>query len=397
MKYNFDEIIDRKGTNSMNIDGFRQYIFHDDGTMKFPYKDEEFIRMWVADMEFSTPPEIIEAMKQRLDKKIFGYTKVFDPKFYEAFKNWTEKKYGWSCEKKDLVTSPGIIPALYELTDYICKPDEKVLILTPSYSFFKHAVDYNHLELVCSDLINEDGYYTIDFDDFDKKAKDEKVKLCIFCNPHNPSGRVWSEEELIKVGNICKENNVWLISDEIHCDILRNNQKHIPFAKLFPDNDRIITCMATTKTFNMAGLMFSSIIIPNKSLMNIWHERHFESDNPLSIAAAQAAYMYCEDWLEQFKVYLDNNFKFTEEYLKENLPKAIFKIPEATYLAWVNISAYVNKNENLPLLFAKKAGVLLEGGNMFVQNSEGFIRLNLACPRKTLEEGLKRICGLLNK
>ncbi|HMM23160.1 MAG TPA: PatB family C-S lyase [Selenomonadales bacterium] len=395
MRYNFDEIIDRKGTNAMNTDGFREYIFQASDDMVFPYADDEFIRMWVADMEFATPPEIIQAVKDRLDKRIFGYTKVFDPDYYRTFAAWAERHYCWTFEKEHLVTSPGIIPALYELVEYICKPDEKVLIVTPSYAFFKHAVDYNHLELVNSDLINQQGYYTMDFDDLAAKAKDEKVSLCIFCNPHNPSGRVWTPEELKKFGEICLKNNLWIISDEIHCDLLRNGKVHTPLAKLFPQTDRIITCMAPSKTFNMAGLMFSNIIIPNKELRAVWKARHYSFENPLSIAAAQAAYRHGDDWLKELKNYLDGNFAFTKQYLESHLPKAVFRIPEATYLAWVNITAYLPSEENLSLYFANNAGVLLEGGNMFVANSDGYIRLNLACPRSVLEEGLKRICNML--
>lgn len=397
MNYNFDEIIERKGTNAMNTDGFREYIFHAPQTMKFPYADDEFIRMWVADMEFATPPEVVQAIKDRADKRIFGYTKVFDPEYYKAFSAWTEKLYGWTFPKEHLVTSNGIIPALYELAEYICKPDEKVLILTPSYAYFKYAADYNGIETVCSDLLENDGHYTMDFEDISRKAMDEKVSLCIFCNPHNPTGRVWSEEELKKVGQICLENGLFIISDEIHCDLLRTGLTHIPMAKLFPETDRIITCMAPSKTFNMAGLMFSNIIIPNDGLREIWKQRHYSFDNPLSIAAAQAAYLHGEAWLRQLKEYLDSNFEFTRQYLAEHLPKAVFRIPEATYLAWVNISPYVSKDVELPLYFANNAGVLLEGGNMFVANSDGYIRLNLACPRVMLAEGLKRICDLLNK
>lgn len=396
MKYDFDEIIDRKGTNAMNTEGFREYIFHAPASMRFPYNDDEFIRMWVADMEFATPPEIIEVIKERLDKRIFGYTKVFDPNYYLSFVNWTKEHYNWTFEKEQLVTSPGIIPALYELVEYICQPDEKILIFTPSYAFFKHAADYNHIELVCSDLVNKQGHYTIDFDDLEKKVKDEKVSLCIFCNPHNPSGRVWTPEELKNFGKFCLENNVWIISDEIHCDLLRNGEVHTPLAKLFPQTDRIITCMAPSKTFNMAGLMLSNVIIPNKELRDVWQARHYGFENPLSIVAAQAAYQYGSEWLKQLKIYLDDNFAFVKEYLDQHLPNAMFRIPEATYLAWVDISAYLPEEENLPLYFANKAGVLLEGGNMFVANSDGYIRLNLACPRSTLAEGLKRICVALN-
>ena len=397
MKYNFDEVIDRKNTNCMNTDGWREYIFHAPRDQKFPFPDEEYVRMWIADMEFATPPCIIDAMKERLDKRIFGYTKIFDPAYFAAFSNWCKSRYGWTPEEKDLVTSPGIIPALFELVGYICQPDEKVLILTPSYAYFKHAADHNHIELVCSDLINENGYYTMDYADIEAKAKDPKVKLCIFCNPHNPSGRIWTEEELRKFGDICLANDVLVISDEIHCDLIRTGLRHTPLAKLYPGSDRIITCMAPSKTFNMAGLMFSNIIIPHAETMRVWKARHYDFENPLSIAAAQAAYEQGGEWLAELKLYLDDNFKFTKEYFAEHLPKAVFRISEATYLGWVDIGAYVKEGEDLPLLFANEAAVLLEGGDMFVQNSDTYIRLNLACPRATLAEGLRRICYLLNK
>lgn len=396
MKYNFDEVIDRSGSNSMNTDGFREYIFHDT-TLEFPFPDSEFTRMWIADMEFATPPEVVQGIQDRLNKRIFGYTKVFDPGYYEAFKNWCEAKYGWHCEKKDLVTSPGIIPALYELTGHICAEDEKVLILTPSYAYFKHAADFNHRELVCSDLINDKGYYTIDFADFEEKAKDPKVRLMILSNPHNPSGRVWSAEELEKMGEICRANDVWIISDEIHCDLIRLGQKHIPMDKVMPDYEKLVTCMAPSKTFNMAGLMFSNIIIKDAGLMARWKERHYDFENPLSIAGAQAAYECGAEWLEEMRAYLDENFRFTKAYLEEHLPKAIFRIPEATYLAWVDISAYLEPDVDIPMYFATEAKVLLEGGNMFVQNSDRYIRLNLACPRAMLETGLAKICAVLPK
>lgn len=391
--YNFDEIIDRRHTNAMNTDGFRSYIFKADESMEFPYKNEEFIRMWVADMEFATPDVIIEGIKERLDKRIFGYTRIFEKSYYEAFANWCHKRYGWTFEQKDLVTSNGIIPALYELVEHICAKDEKVLFLSPSYAYFKYAAEYNNREYICSDLICEEGYYKIDFDDLEYKAADSNTKLFIFCNPHNPSGRVWNEEELKRISEIVEKHNLWVISDEIHCDLLRQEQNHIPLGKIMYEYDRLITCMAPSKTFNIAGLMISNIIIRNEELKNIWLARHYNFDNPLSIAATQAAYEKGELWLEELCDYLDGNFNFTAQYLAEHLPKSKFKISEATYLAWVDLSEYFEKDEDLPMFFAYKAGVLLEGGNMFVQNADGFIRLNLACPRAILEEGLKRICN----
>lgn len=394
--YNFDEIIDRRHTNALNTDGFRDYIFHADETMTFPYKDEEFIRMWVADMEFATPEVVIDGIRERLNKRIFGYSRVFEKSYYDAFNGWCMKKYGWSFDRKELVMSNGIIPALFELVEYICKPDEKVLFLTPSYAYFKYAADFSKREYVCSDLINEDGYYKIDYDDLEKKAADEKTTLLIFCNPHNPSGRVWKEEELEKVAKIVEKHQLWVISDEIHCDLLRLGQHHTPLGKVMPDYKRLITCMAPSKTFNLAGMMISNVIIRDEDMRKIWLDRHYNFDNPLSIAAAQAAYEKGDEWLQELRAYLDGNFEFTVNYLKEHLPKAKCRISEATYLAWVDLSAYFEPDEHLPLFFAYKAGVLLEGGNMFVQSSDGFIRLNLACPRATIEEGLRRICEAVN-
>ncbi len=394
--YNFDEIIDRKHTNSFNVEGFREYIFHADENMVFPYKDEEFIRMWVADMDFATPDVIIDAIKTRLDKRIFGYTKVFEKSYYEAFAKWCKIRYDWTFNAHELVTANGIVPAIYELVNYICAKEDKVLFLTPSYANFKYAADRNESEFLCSDLINNDGYYAIDFEDLAEKASNKEVKLFIFCNPHNPSGRVWSEEELKKLASIIEKNNIWVISDEIHCDLLRKNKQHIPLAKIMPDYKRIITAMAPSKTFNLAGMMLSNILIRDEGLRDIWHRRHGILENPLSVAAVQAAYEHGSAWLEELVDYLDSNFELVENYLKEHLPKAKFRISEATYLAWIDLNAYFDESEDLSTFFAYNAGVLLEGGTMFVQNGSGFIRLNLACPKSTVLEGIKRICTAVN-
>ncbi|MFK7771687.1 MAG: MalY/PatB family protein [Saprospiraceae bacterium] len=391
MKYNFDEIINRQGTNAMSTDGFREYLFEDSDELDLPCEKEDLISMWIADMEFGTAPEIIKGIQERLSQRILGYSQIFDPKYAEAFLNWTKSRYDWTFEEEHLVTSPGVVPALFDLIPYICQPDEQLLIMTPSYAFFKHCADYNKIEMVTSDLICEDGYYSIDFEDFRKKAAEEKVTLTILCSPHNPTGRVWTATELKKIGEICLENSVTIIADEIHCDLLRKEKTFVPIAKLFPDTDQIITCMSPSKTFNLAGLQFANIIIPNNELREMWNHHHLPLDNPLSIAAAQAAYADGQDWLDELSDYLDDNFIFLEKFLLEYLPKAKFNISEATYLAWINVGSYFPKEENLTLFFANKAGVLLEGGNMFVANSDGYIRLNLACPRARLEEGLEKI------
>lgn len=391
MKYDFDTIIDRRNTNAMSVEGFRGYLFNENDQLDFQCADDEFISMWIADMEFVSPPEVIDAIRDRLDHGIFGYSQIFDPNYKRVFLNWTKSHYDWQFNTEHLFTSQGVIPALFDLVDYICEPDEKVLIMTPSYAFFKLAADANKVELVTSDLIYNDGDYTIDFEDFKSKAEDEKVTLCIFCSPHNPTGRVWTDDELQQFGEICLENNVMIISDEIHCDLLRSGKTFTPLAKLFPKSDQIITFMAPSKTFNMAGFMIANIIISNNELRAIWKRTQGPLDNPLSIVASQAAYTHGAAWLTQLKIYLDANFEFLKTYLEEHLPKAIFEIPESTYLAWVNVGAYLPNEENLTLFFANNAGVLLEGDNMFVANGKDHIRLNLACPRTRLEQGLNQI------
>ena len=262
--------------------------------------------------------------------------------------------------------------------------------------FRSYAAEFNKRDYVCSDLRYEGGRYSVDFEDLEAKAAQKNHTLLILCNPHNPSGRVWTGEELERLAEIIEKNDLWVISDEIHCDLLRRDQKHIPLGKVMPDYKRLITCMAPSKTFNLAGMMISNIIIRDEGLRAVWLDRHYNFDNPLSIAAAQAAYEKGEPWLEELRIYLDENFRLTGEYLRENLPKAKYLPSEATYLAWVDLKEYFEPDENLPLFFAYEAGVLLEGGNMFVQNSDGFIRLNLACPKATLKEGLRRICQAVN-
>lgn len=398
-KYNFDEIIERRNTNALNTDGFRSYIFgasDDDDSMTFPYEDDEFVRMWVADMEFATPDCVLDKIRERLDRRILGYTRIFSKDYYNAFSSWCERRYDWTFGKEELLTSDGIIPALYDLTALLLEEDEKLLFLTPSYAYFQYSADVNGREAVHSDLINKDGYFEIDFEDLAKKAADEKTKLLIFCNPHNPTGRVWRKEELEKIANIIEENDLWVISDEIHCDLLRKNQKHIPLGKVMPEYKKLITCMAISKTFNTAGLMFSNVIVRDEKLREQWNESHINFENPLSIAGAMGAYESGEEWLEELREYLDDNFKTTEEYLKEHLPKSKFSISEATYLAWVDLSEYFTPEEDLPEFFAYKAGVLLEGGRMFVKNADCFIRLNLAMPKALLLKGLERVSEAVN-
>ncbi len=396
MKYNFDEIIDRRNTNCTSIEGFRQYIFHDP-ELKLPYKDEELIRMWIADMEFATPECIVEGIRRRLDRRIFGYTRLFSPGYYGVFSAWTEKMYGWTFPRGDLYICGGIIPALNELVGYACRSGDKVLIFTPSYTPFKAAADFHGLETVCSDLTDRahNGYFEIDFDDFRAKAAAPAVKLLIFCNPHNPTGRIWTEEELRAVGEICMENDVLIISDEIHCDLLRSGRTHTPLAKLFPGTDRIITCMAPSKTFNLAGMFTSEIIIPNPELRarykNFLNDTVHIYGNLFGSVAAQAAYIHGADWLDQLRDYLTDNVAYCKRFIAEQLPELRTYRHEATYLLWVNFQGLGLSHQELTERLVRDAHLGLNDGQTFGDAGEQCMRVNLACPRSTVEEAMQRL------
>lgn len=396
MPSQFDEIIDRSGTNALAHEGFWPYLFPDRTPEPLAYPEEDLVRMWVADMSFATPPFILDAIKARVDRRILGYTRRFDPQYHQSFADWTERHYGWHCKAEHLVTANGVIPALYDLVKMICAPDEQVLFVTPSYAYFQHAVDEAHLTAVHSDLLNDNGFFRLNFSDLEAKAADPKTTLCIFCNPHNPTGRVWTPEELRRVADLIEKYDLRVISDEIHCDLLRRDQRHTPLAKVMHDDRCCITCMAPSKTFNMAGMMLSNIVIPDDALRNMWLTRQNGMENPLSLAAVQAAYTHGDAWLQDLQQYLDDNFAFTAAFLHDHLPRAVFTIPQATYLAWIDLSAYVGGIDDVTYFFAREAGVLLEADRMFVRNAEGFVRLNLACPRHILEKGLWRIAKSLS-
>ena len=401
MKYDFDAIIDRRHTNALNTDGFRGYIFHAGPEKVFPYKDEEFVRMWVADMEFGVAPEILDALRQRIDRRIFGYTGLYDSEYYHIFAKWCRDHYDWTFPEEQLCVSSGIIPALYQLTELLCAGGEKVLVNTPAYGYFAHAAEYMGVEVLTSPLHKKaDGTFELDYEDFEKKCAHPQCKVVFWCNPQNPTGRMWTEEELRKAAAIMEKYDLWVVSDEIHCDLIRCGRRHIPMAKVMTDYPKLITCMAPTKTFNLAGLAFSNIIIRDKALRDRFRGRDkmIGMVNPMSLTAAEAAYTQGSAWHEALKAYLDDNFAFVKAFLTRELPEAVMYIPEATYLAWVDMNQCLPQGTDLPDFFANKAGVLLEGGNsLFVGNAEGYIRLNLAMPRSIIETGLTRMAQAIRR
>ena len=407
-KYDFDEIIDRRGTNSENVEGWRQYIFHCGPEEKFNYADDEFIRMWVADMEFAVAPEIRQAVMDRVDRKIFGYSAVFDERYYRAFENWCLFRYNMKFEREHLVFSPGVIPALYQLTEDLVAKDEKVMTLTPAYGYFQHAAEYCGVEMRQVPLRERradsekgiEGGYEVDLTAFAKAASDPKMKLLYLCNPHNPTGRVWTKQELQWIAGIVQVNDLWVISDEIHCDLVRSGTQHTPMANIMQNYDKLITCMSASKTFNMAGMLFSNIIIRDEEERRRFRRRDKLTGavNPLSVAAHQAAYEYGWDWLEELQAYLDGNLTYVRDFLKKEIPEARFYMPQATYFAWVNMSDVLPDVTDMPLFFANEAGVLLEGGNkLFVADADGWVRLNTAMPRSLVQTGMERIAEAVRR
>ena len=395
MTYNFDEIIDRRNTNSENVEGWRPYIFHCGPERVFPYKDEEFIRMWVADMEFAVAPEILQAITDRVHRRILGYTLVYDKGYYEVLRAWCESRYGWSFPKEQLTFSPGVIPALYQLTEDLVKPlNGRVLTMTPAYGFFLHACEYNGVELVTSPLREEGGRFSIDWEDLEAKAADPDVKLLMLCNPHNPTGRIWTEEELRHMAAIIEKHRLWVVSDEIHCDLIRTGLRHTPLGKIMPDYDRLITCMSASKTFNLAGCQNAFVVLPDAKLRKEYDaftkRIHIREGNPFGYIAVEAAYRGGKAWLQQVQEIICNNYGYLREQLAIHLPKACVTPLEGTYLMWVDFAAYLQPEE-MERFFEETCGIAVDYGAWFEGDGQSHIRINLATSRENVEKAFSSI------
>lgn len=391
MKYNFDEVIDREDTNS---------IKWDPNVLEKMFGERELLPLWVADMDFKAPKIIIDAVVKRAEHGIYGYSTRTDS-YYNSIINWTKKRFGWDIKKEWIKYTPGVVPAINYMIQTFCMPGDKVLIQEPVYYPFKKSIENNGCKTVINELKYNGEFYEINFKELEEQLKDLRVKMFILCSPHNPVSRVWTKEELIKIGDLCLENNVLLVSDEIHSDLVFSNNKHTMIASIkeeFAMNS--ITCTAPSKTFNFAGMQASNIIIPNEKLRNQFADtlerNNIELQNPFSLVAIEIAYNQCEDWLENLLKYLEGNIDFINEYLSKNLPKAKMIKPQATYLGWIDFNDYIKDGETLQKLMAHKAKVAMDGGTWFGKGGEGFMRINFACPRSILEEGLSRICKALN-
>ena len=388
MHYDFDQVIDRENSNSVKWE-FMETQARDANRDTLPF--------WIADMDFSCPPAMLTAIKERTDRLIMGYS-MADREYHDAVCNWMKRRFSWEIAPEDIFISAGVVAALRDLILTLSRPGNGIIIQRPVYYPFSAIIKLTGRTVVNNALVNGAGSYTIDFEDLERKAEDPANTMMILCSPHNPVGRVWTEEELLRIGNICLQNDVILVSDEIHFDLVRTGVSHIPMARLFPDQDTIITCTAPTKTFNGAGLQISNIIISNLEFQKKW-KQHLgpELPSPLALAATKAAYNEGEEWLEQLLMYLDDNFAFMDRYLQDNLPEVQFVIPEGTYLAWLDFSGYGYQDKELGRILLKEANVLLEGGTMFGPEGSGFQRINIACPRSILQQGLERIATALHR
>lgn len=383
MNYNFDTIIDRSNNYAAKW-----------SEMAKKYGTNDLLPMWVADMDFKAAPCIIDALRDRLEQGIYGYT-TRPNSYNESIVNWVDRRFGWNIKSEWLVFSPGVIPTISILIQELTNEGDKIMIQEPVYSPFNSVVKDNKRELVISPLKKlEDGNYVMDFEDIESKIKD--VKLFILCNPHNPVGRVWTKEELKQLGDICIKHNVKVISDEIHSDIIFKGYKHTPFASICKEFEQnSITCMAPTKTFNIAGLQMSQVILPNeedyKILDSAFARIDIRRNNAFSLVATEAAYNHGEDWLIDFLDYLEGNMDFAVKYIEENMPKLKVKKPQGTYLLWVDFSELGLSDEEVSKVLVEKAKVALNNGPSFGIGGQGYQRINLACPRAMVEEGLTRI------
>jgi len=384
MKFDFDKIINRKGTNSLKYDFARE-----------KRKPEDILPFWVADMDFQTAPFILECLEQAVHHGIFGYSESKDEYFY-AVSQWYKKYFNWEVEKDWLVKTPGVVFALAIAVKAFTKEGDGVLIQQPVYYPFSEIITDNNRNLINSPLKIINGHYEIDFEDFERKIIDYKVKLFLLCNPHNPVGRVWKQQELTRIGDICLKYGVLIVSDEIHSDFVWEGNQHKVFANLSPlYSDITITCTSPSKAFNIAGLQVSNVFISNKEMKKIFkHEIKavgYSQLNSMGLIACQAAYEKGDEWLKELKQYIWNNYLFLKEYFEERIPEIHVNPLEGTYLVWLDFRKLGLSKQQRENLIINKAKLWLDDGEMFGEGGEGFERINIACPRKILEKALIRL------
>ena len=380
MKYNFDEIIPRRGTNSYKWDSAR---------------DADVLPMWVADMDFRTAPPVVEALRKRVEHGIFGYVRVPDA-YYAAVTNWFARRHDWQIEKEWIIYTTGVVPALSAVIKALTAPGDKVMVQTPVYNCFFSSIRNNGCGMIANPLIYRNGTYQIDFADLEQKAADPSVKVLLLCNPHNPAGRVWTKQELTRIGDICIRNNVWVVADEIHCELVFPGHTYIPFASISQEFlMHSVTCTSPSKAFNLAGLQIANIISADTDIRTKIDKAININEvcdvNPFGVEALMAAYNDGEEWLEELKQYLFANYNYLRVYFEEYLPEFPVATLEGTYLVWADCSVLNQSSDETVKTLLEKEKLWVNEGSLYGEAGEGFIRINIACPRQQLIEGLNRL------
>lgn len=390
MPVDFDTVPNRRGTNCFKYDFARE--------MGMP---EDVLPLWVADMDFPTAPAVLERLHALAEHGIFGYTGVKDA-YFSAVHNWYAQRFGWETQRSWLVTTPGVVFAIATAIRALTQKGDAVLIQQPVYYPFANKVTENDRQLVVNPLVLKNGRYEMDFADMERKIVDNRVKMLLLCSPHNPVGRVWTKEELLRVGEICQKHGVLVVSDEIHADFTYAGHTHRVFASVKSEfADFTITCTAPSKTFNLAGLQNSNIFIPNRQLRHAYKKELSAcgcgGTNCMGMAACQAAYEAGADWLEQLKQYLAGNLAYIRQFLREKLPEIALIEPEGTYLVWLDLRKLGLTEQQQRQLIVQDAKLWLDTGTLFGQGGEGFERINIACPRTTIEQAMQRLEHAVHK
>ncbi|NLL76355.1 MAG: pyridoxal phosphate-dependent aminotransferase [Clostridiales bacterium] len=380
----FDEIIVRKNTSSIKYDFTKQRGM-----------PEDVLPLWVADMDFKVSDKILEALHERTAHGIFGYTEVGE-EYFEALRIWMKKKHDWDIDRRWLVKTPGVVFALAMAIQAFTEAGDAVMLQQPVYYPFREVIENNNRKLVDNTLyLGEDDRYYMDLEDFERKAEENHVKLFILCSPHNPVGRVWSKEELEKLGDICIRKDILVVSDEIHEDFVFKG-KHNVFANLSEEiRNRTITCTSPSKTFNLAGLQISNILISNPQIRHKFKAQIAASGysqlNTLGLTACEVAYRYGEEWHTKLMEYLRGNIEFVRKYLRERIPQIKMTEPEGTYLIWLDFRELGLTEKERENLIINKAGLWLDEGTIFGESGAGFERINIACPREILRQALEKL------
>ncbi|MGI6180059.1 MalY/PatB family protein [Butyricicoccus intestinisimiae] len=390
MPVDFDTVPNRRGTNCFKYDFARE--------MGMP---EDVLPLWVADMDFPTAPAVLERLHALAEHGIFGYTGVKDA-YFSAVHNWYAQRFSWETQRSWLVTTPGVVFAIAIAIRAFTQKGDAILIQQPVYYLFANKVTENDRQLVVNPLVLKNGRYEMDFADMERKIVDYHVKMLLLCSPHNPVGRVWTKEELLRIGEICQKHGVLVVSDEIHADFTYAGHTHRVFASVKSEfADFTITCTAPSKTFNLAGLQNSNIFIPNRQLRHAYKKELSAcgcgGTNCMGMAACQAAYEAGADWLEQLKQYLAGNLAYIRQFLREKLPEIALIEPEGTYLVWLDLRKLGLTEQQQRQLIVQDAKLWLDTGTLFGQGGEGFERINIACPRTTIEQAMQRLEHAVHK